>query len=746
MTGDPKLQAADPLASPEDDTPSLPLYVAGLIVSLAGILAVTTTVEDQNLTVTTLLLTVIGFIFSVGCRYLKVRLHIAEILILGIAGYVVYQIITGQFDWHTLASHNQMDIGIVFAWALTAWSWAVISDSLLLLSALLSMAAIGLTASVNIDGPVEICFIAFLVSSLYLMSQHLYLVKRDQAPPTDRQRAMRQLWGVQLVVVGVGAAAVFLTASVVVVPAEVVFKGLSLAQAIQGLATLSQPNKNGSISGPNVADDSDLEIGTGQGWGATTDVVALVQPSDKQPHYWKARSYDQYTGAGWSSSLDGEFNFVTGHPSEQGGTTFDLGRSPAGQPSIKSEFDIRGNTREFFYTGDLQSLTIGRPTLQMDICLDGHAELMDHSTIRSLYQTVSTTQPDPMSADWAGRLRAAGTDFPPSVKRIYGGEITNEITTPDDIEYFHRTVSSVVDTLPSDHRTEYDEVRALTQYVSSRAVYTLSVAPLPAGTDHVRSFLQDTRQGYCDMFASSLAVLCRIAGFPSRVVTGFAPGNFDGTRYALRVMDKHAWTEVYFPHFGWVPFDATIGSATSMAAPTSQHRTRSLWSRLRAMMLDRGPVVPILFGVIVLILAYIIKVEVIDGLLRRLRQRGGAPASREELGRQYERMVKSIGNLGLRRKSSETPLEFAARAVPYLEDLGTSLGTPLESDTVEVFTKLYTVVRYGGEENRKPLPADADPQLSTFLRHARRARVKRVLRRLRPRGSSRIEPPSRWGV
>jgi hypothetical protein len=318
------------------------------------------------------------------------------------------------------------------------------------------------------------------------------------------------------------------------------------------------------------------------------------------------------------------------------------------------------------------------------------------------------------------------------VKELYASDISNEITTPDDAAYFRSTVGRVFSALPRDRRTEYDKVTALTDYVSRQAVYTLSVAPLPAGSDHVRAFLQDTRAGYCDMFASSLAVLCRVAGYPSRVATGFGPGTFDGTHYVLRVLDKHAWTEVYFPGYGWVPFDATIGSATATSASTDQRKSISLWQRIREFVVERGPVAPVLIGAILLILAYIVKVELIDGLRTR-RRRAATQVSRVEIGKQYERMVKAMGHLGMRRKLSETPLEFSARAVPYLQRLESTLGGPVGAQAVAGFSKRYAEVRYGSKGMRDLYDGRPDPELAAFLCLARRARIKLILSRARRR-------------
>ena len=65
------------------------------------------------------------------------------------------------------------------------------------------------------------------------------------------------------------------------------------------------------------------------------------------------------------------------------------------------------------------------------------------------------------------------------------------------------------------------------------------------------------KEGYCTYFASAMTVLCRMAGLPARYVEGFvAQPGADGFAYVTG-KDAHAWTEVYFEGFGWVPFDAT---------------------------------------------------------------------------------------------------------------------------------------------------------------------------------------------
>jgi hypothetical protein len=89
----------------------------------------------------------------------------------------------------------------------------------------------------------------------------------------------------------------------------------------------------------------------------------------------------------------------------------------------------------------------------------------------------------------------------------------------------------------------------------------------------VANFLFERKQGHCEYFASSMAVMLRILGIPSRVVNGFRTGEFNDltSQYVVRASNAHSWVEAYFPGHGWVAFDPTPGA--SIAATTG-------WSRI----------------------------------------------------------------------------------------------------------------------------------------------------------------------
>lgn len=82
------------------------------------------------------------------------------------------------------------------------------------------------------------------------------------------------------------------------------------------------------------------------------------------------------------------------------------------------------------------------------------------------------------------------------------------------------------------------------------------------GIGVIEQFLK-TRSGYCVHFASSMAVMARAVGIPSRLVVGFQPGVRstvgDRNEFAVDSFDLHAWPELYFENIGWLRFEPTPG-------------------------------------------------------------------------------------------------------------------------------------------------------------------------------------------
>jgi protein-glutamine gamma-glutamyltransferase len=96
-------------------------------------------------------------------------------------------------------------------------------------------------------------------------------------------------------------------------------------------------------------------------------------------------------------------------------------------------------------------------------------------------------------------------------------------------------------------------------------------SPSGAAVNPLEDFLFQSRRGHCEYYSTSMAVLLRTLGIPSRNVTGFAGGTFNrfGRFYAVRQGDAHSWVEAFLPGLGWQRFDPTPASDAVPRAETS---------------------------------------------------------------------------------------------------------------------------------------------------------------------------------
>ena len=121
-------------------------------------------------------------------------------------------------------------------------------------------------------------------------------------------------------------------------------------------------------------------------------------------------------------------------------------------------------------------------------------------------------------------------------------------------------VYSLTNQITASLTNDYEKALAIQNWLVSNCRYTLEVEYPPQDREFVSHFLLDTREGYCSYYATAMAVMCRIAGLPTRYVEGYSvrPDADDVT--VLTGEDAHAWVEVYFNGVGWISFDPT-GSA-----------------------------------------------------------------------------------------------------------------------------------------------------------------------------------------
>ncbi len=160
----------------------------------------------------------------------------------------------------------------------------------------------------------------------------------------------------------------------------------------------------------------------------------------------------------------------------------------------------------------------------------------------------------------AEQLRGAGTNYPVEITSRYL-ELPPTVTD--------RT-KALAEQLAQGKNTPYDVAASIETYLRTYK-YNENVGVPPKGQDAVDWFLFDEKQGYCTFYASAMIEMLRVLHIPSRIAVGFYPAKFDSSQggYLYRDSNAHAWVEVYFPTYGWVPFEPTAARAAISREPAT---------------------------------------------------------------------------------------------------------------------------------------------------------------------------------
>jgi hypothetical protein len=201
-------------------------------------------------------------------------------------------------------------------------------------------------------------------------------------------------------------------------------------------------------------------------------------------------------------------------------------------------------------------LTLTGPYRQIATDAGGAVFNADHDRAITSYEGTSD-----LAEPSATRLGQTGGDYPAALGRRY-------LQTPR----LDARVRELAGQITATAATSYDKTRAIELYLSTHFGYTLQLGNRTP-RDPLAYFLFERKQGHCEYFASSMAIMLRTLGIPSRIVIGFRGGEFNELtgNYVLRGRDAHSWVEAYLPERGWVSFDPT---------PPASGAIHSRWNRV----------------------------------------------------------------------------------------------------------------------------------------------------------------------
>ncbi|MBL7501608.1 transglutaminase domain-containing protein [Frankia sp. CNm7] len=152
--------------------------------------------------------------------------------------------------------------------------------------------------------------------------------------------------------------------------------------------------------------------------------------------------------------------------------------------------------------------------------------------------TVQAVIPTPTKA----QLTATGT---------IPAELAPDLAVPADLD---SRIPDLAEQITSGRASDYDKARAIADYFQ-RQQWVYDVAA-PLGT--VSDFLFVTHRGFCEHYATAMALLARTLDIPARVATGYKrPTQQPDGSLLYKQGNRHAWPEVWLPGAGWVPFEPT---------------------------------------------------------------------------------------------------------------------------------------------------------------------------------------------
>jgi hypothetical protein len=320
--------------------------------------------------------------------------------------------------------------------------------------------------------------------------------------------------------------------------------GSAATASASGTAVLSAlPAKTGYSS-----DDSAL------GGPVIPDSGIVFEAKTSELTYWRGESKSTYDGKGWSQPVS---RLETYSPP--------TGETPDAAVSVEQEIMLQPGaaTRLLFLGGALsrtdalitaQDRMLNDSMLRYDSATGAYSlpELSDPVT----YYKVVTVSARPSRSE----LESDNGAYPQGVTDTY-------LQLPASLP---QRVRDLAARITADAPTPYAKAAAVSQYLKENYAYSYDKAAVPGKQDDfVDRFLFVDKTGYCDYFSTSMAVMLRTVGVPTRWVKGYAPGveqpSAEGGgasplhQVAVRNQDAHSWVEVYFPKSGWVAFDPTPG-------------------------------------------------------------------------------------------------------------------------------------------------------------------------------------------
>jgi protein-glutamine gamma-glutamyltransferase len=439
------------------------------------------------------------------------------------------------------------------------------------------------------------------------------------------------------------------------------------------------------------------------GYGSKVDLRVRGRLSDElvmrvrtpRPALYRAQVYDTYRNGSWTSSDDtletlraGGLSSITVPPDT---------RSTTGGDELVQTFYIERELPNLVFHAYRAREVFSSST---QIRVDDFGSLRVPFTLEqdTIYSVVSDVRGEPDELA-----------FPPAPEPV-----------PADFDRFLQVpatlgprFTALAKRITSPAANPVAKARAVEAWIKQNKRYRLDIPRDPPDKDPVDVFVFDRDEGFCEQIASTMALMLRASGVPTRLVTGFGEGerNLFTGYWEVRNSDAHAWVEVYMGEFGWVTYDPTFGVPASSAADTTfifKPLARAIGKVIPAEAIrsafaavSRIAHVPTWAGPFIVLLVFAL--IVIGIALSLARRRKGRLRTTDRVVLAWLHVERSLKRRGYVRAPHETVAEFAQRC---------------DDPDVAALAREFGRLRYGREPSDEEVSA-FDGMVAAALRRDR---------------------------
>jgi transglutaminase-like putative cysteine protease len=278
------------------------------------------------------------------------------------------------------------------------------------------------------------------------------------------------------------------------------------------------------------------------------DPIEVFQVTSEAPSYWRMLSLTAFDGDTWRPDLTDQGQPIASDTILSAGTE--------GTEPMEQAFTVSSDL-------GFPWLPVAYPPQRIDVAdssvrynsSTGTATLDGELDAGAKYHVTSVrVQPTP--------AQLAGVTFPPPAQNVLSTSLGD---VPPDVA---AGIQAIAERWTEGAANDYERVLAIQNHLSDEAEFTYDKSVPPRDDSYtLLEFLTTTRRGFCQQFASAMAVMLRTLGFPSRIAIGYTPGQPDPDSHAYHVTtsELHSWVEVLFPTYGWLAFEPTPGRTNPVA-------------------------------------------------------------------------------------------------------------------------------------------------------------------------------------